>query len=94
MPDIKTIQDGVRDRIAEDRPYYSGKHKRHGVNVQVLADTRGRLLWVSPALPGAVHDVRAARTHGHVYLTGCGARGPTKPEGGVTWGSAGRTPTW
>jgi len=43
--------------------YYSGKHKRHGVNVQVLADTRGRLLWVSPALPGAVHDVHAARTH-------------------------------
>jgi hypothetical protein len=52
------------DRIAEDRPFYSGKHKRHGMNVQVLADTRGRLLWVSPALPGAVHDVRAAREHG------------------------------
>jgi hypothetical protein len=52
------------DRVAEDRPYYSGKHKRHGVNVQVLADTRGNLLWVSPALPGAMHDVRAARTHG------------------------------
>ena len=52
------------DRVAADRPYYSGKHKRHGVNVQVLADTRGRLLWASPALPGAVHDVKAARTHG------------------------------
>jgi hypothetical protein len=30
------------DRVAmssgRDRPYYSGKHKRHGVNVQVLAD--------------------------------------------------------
>lgn len=52
------------DRVAEDRPFYSGKHKRHGMNVQVLADTRGRLLWVSPALPGAVHDVRAAREHG------------------------------
>ncbi len=24
----------------------------------------GRLLWASPALPGAVHDVRAAREHG------------------------------
>ena len=52
------------DRIAEDRPYYSGKHKRHGVNVQVLADTRGRLLWASPALPGATHDLTAARRHG------------------------------
>ncbi len=52
------------DRVAGDRPYYSGKHKRHGVNVQVLADARGRLLWASPSLPGAVHDVKAARTHG------------------------------
>lgn len=24
------------DRIAADTPYYSGKHKRHGINVQVL----------------------------------------------------------
>lgn len=52
------------DRVADDRPYYSGKHKRHGVNVQVLADTRGRLLWASPALPGATHDLTAARHHG------------------------------
>lgn len=34
------------------------------MNVQVLADPSGRLLWASPALPGAVHDVRAAREHG------------------------------
>lgn len=26
------------DRVAADTPYYSGKHKRHGMNVQVLAD--------------------------------------------------------
>jgi DDE superfamily endonuclease/Helix-turn-helix of DDE superfamily endonuclease len=52
------------DRIAADRPYYSGKHKKHGMNVQVIADPAGRLLWASPALPGAVHDVRAAREHG------------------------------
>jgi hypothetical protein len=52
------------DRVAEDRPYYSGKHKRHGVNVQILADTRGRLLWASPALPGSTHDLTAARHHG------------------------------
>ncbi|ARX80650.1 transposase [Streptomyces alboflavus] len=54
------------DRIAADRPFYSGKHKKHGMNVQDLADPKRRLLWVSPALPGAVHDVRAAREHGIV----------------------------
>ncbi|MCX4693885.1 IS5 family transposase [Streptomyces sp. NBC_01408] len=52
------------DRIAADRPFYSGKHKKHGMNVQVLTDPAGRLLWASPALPGAVHDIRAAREHG------------------------------
>lgn len=52
------------DRIAADRLYYSGKHHRHGMNVQVITDPFGNLLWASPALPGAVHDIRAARTHG------------------------------
>ena len=52
------------DRIAADRPFYSGKHKKHGMNVQVITDPTGRLLWASPALPGAVHDIKAARTHG------------------------------
>jgi hypothetical protein len=52
------------DRIAADRPFYSGKHKKHGMNVQVITDPHGRLLWASPALPGAVHDIKAARTHG------------------------------
>jgi hypothetical protein len=52
------------DRVADQKPYYSGKHKRHGVNVQILADPAGRLVWASPALPGAVHDLTAARHHG------------------------------
>ncbi|WP_329525598.1 IS5 family transposase [Streptomyces sp. NBC_01462] len=82
------------DRIAADRPYYSGKHKRHGMNVQVLADPFGRLLWASPALPGAVHDVRAAREHGIVdALAGagitCWADKGYRGAGGTV-----RTPCW
>lgn len=34
------------------------------MNVQVIADPHGRLLWASSALPGAVPDIRAALTHG------------------------------
>ncbi|MET8685243.1 transposase family protein [Streptomyces sp. NPDC004732] len=52
------------DRIAADHPYYSGKHKRRGMNIRVLTDPFGRLLWASPALPGATHDLTAARSHG------------------------------
>jgi hypothetical protein len=32
--------------------------------VQVLADAAGRLVWASPMLPGATHDLTAAREHG------------------------------
>ena len=46
---------------AYDRAFYSGKHKRHSVNVQVIADPVGRLVWASP---GARHDMGAAREHG------------------------------
>ena len=52
------------DRVADQRPYYSGKHKRHGVNVQVIADAAGRLIWASAALPGRTHDLSAARQLG------------------------------
>jgi hypothetical protein len=63
--------DRVGMRAKTDRPYYSGKHKRHGLNVQVLSDPAGRLIWASPALPGSIHDVKAARRHGLVHaLTG------------------------
>jgi DDE superfamily endonuclease len=49
------------DRIAADRPFYSGKHKRHGVNLQVIASPDGTILWVSGQLPGSTHDTAAAR---------------------------------
>ena len=47
------------DRVAADRPFYSGKHKKHGMNLQVIASPHGDLLWVSGALPGSVHDKKA-----------------------------------
>ena len=52
------------DRVAADRPFYSGKHRRHGMNLQVIASPGGDILWVSGPLPGAVHDLTAARTWG------------------------------
>ncbi|GAA0736734.1 hypothetical protein GCM10010199_58070 [Dactylosporangium roseum] len=32
--------------------------------MQVVADAAGRVVWASPALPGATHDLTAARAHG------------------------------
>jgi hypothetical protein len=52
------------DRVARDKPFYSGKHKRHGMNLQVIASPDGDVLWVSGALPGSVHDKKAEWTWG------------------------------
>ncbi|MFD0404380.1 transposase family protein [Kitasatospora sp. NPDC127116] len=51
------------DRVGDSRADFSQKHRRHGVNVQVMADPTGKLLWISPALPGRTHDLTAARAH-------------------------------
>jgi hypothetical protein len=56
--------DRVYAASGRDGPYYSGKAHAHGMNVQVLADPAGRLIWASPAVPGATNDIRAARDHG------------------------------
>ncbi|MEY9988179.1 hypothetical protein ABIE67_000211 [Streptomyces sp. V4I8] len=63
------------DRIAAGRPFFSGKHKKYGMNMQVIADPSGRLLWASPALPGAVHDVRVS---GEGRRTWGGRSGPPR----------------
>lgn len=56
------------DRIATPGPtsgvdlWWSGKHKHHGGNVQVVSCPDGWPLWTSDVRPGREHDVTAART--------------------------------
>jgi hypothetical protein len=64
------------DRVAADRPFYSGKHKRHGMNLQVIASPTGHILWVSGVLPGSVHDKKAEWVWGVLdELEAAGLRG-------------------
>jgi len=46
------------------RAFYSGKHKRHGLNVQTVCSPAGELLWAAAPQPGATVDVTAARKAG------------------------------
>jgi hypothetical protein len=69
------IVDGMlilTDRVRPDEPYYSQKHKKHGMNVQVLTTPDGTPLWFSRATPGRTHDLTAARAHG--IIQACLAR--------------------
>jgi CDGSH-type Zn-finger protein len=80
------------DRVAADRPFCSGKHHRHGMNLQVIASPEGDILWASGPLPGAVHDLTAARIWGIVReLAACGLVVPAD-KGYTGAGSHVRTP--
>lgn len=65
------ILDGTlvpRDRVrthprGSDKDHFSGKIGSHAMNVQVIAGPDGEVIGASPALPGAQHDITAARTH-------------------------------
>lgn len=46
--------------------WWSGKHKHHGGNIQVISAPDGWPLWVSEVRPGREHDVTCARAHGIV----------------------------
>lgn len=50
-------------KISRKQKHYSGKHRRHGVNIQTVCAPDGTLLWASAALPGKTHDITAARHH-------------------------------
>jgi len=53
------------------RAFYSGKHKRHGLNVQTVCSPDGELLWAAAPLPGATVDVTAARKAGIAAMLTC-----------------------
>ena len=56
------------DRIATSGPtagvdlWWSGKHRHHGGNIQVVSAPDGWPLWTSEVRPGREHDITAART--------------------------------
>ena len=51
-------------KTGSQRAFYSGKHKRHGLNVQTVCSPAGELLWAAAPAPGATVDVTAARKAG------------------------------
>ncbi len=63
--------------------WYSGKHKRHGGNIQVLTGPTGYPEWVSDVEPGSTHDITAARVHALPALYPAAAQGlPTLTDKG------------
>jgi hypothetical protein len=82
-PNEFLILDGTlvrTDRVAADEPYYSQKHRHHGMNVRALARPDGTPIWYSRALPGRTHDLTAARTRVDPDLPVAADPGPGRPR--------------
>jgi hypothetical protein len=63
--------------------WYSGKAHIHGGNIQAVLAPDGFPLWISPAEPGSVHDITAARAHAFPALYPAAAAGlPTLADPG------------
>lgn len=71
-----TLVATVRRSGRDNRPNYSGKHRRHGLHFLALTDEQGRLNWIFAARPGHTHDITAARLDPilkHLRAAGLGA---------------------
>lgn len=92
------------DRVKADRPFYFGKHKKRGMNLQVIAAPDGTIVRVSGPLPGSVHDLKGRPDPGSGPRTGrlrnpgagrqgLPARTSRRPTRARTNPSPARTPT-
>ncbi len=82
--------DRVSDPGSRRDRWYSGKHRHHGGLVQIVTDSDGRPLWVSPVEPGCTHDLTAARIHALPALYAAARDGvPTLADKAYTGAGAG-----
>ena len=77
--------------------WFSGKHKAHGGNVQIIGDPEGHPVAVSDVQPGSIHDLTAARVTGFLgalYAAAALLGLPTLADKGYAGAGAGvLTPT-
>jgi len=61
---IRTDRCRVKNPESGHDLWFSGKHRAHGGNVQVVSDPDGHPVAVSDVQPGSSHDLAAARATG------------------------------
>lgn len=81
---LETTRSSTKSAAGHDL-WYSGKHKTHGGNIQVVTDPTGFPVWTSPVEPGSTHDITAAREHALPALYRAASLGlPTLTDKGYT----------
>jgi hypothetical protein len=70
FPEVRVIIDGKEQPSRrprgweEQKPFYSGKKKRHTIKNQILCTPAGRIGGVSATVPGSMHDLTMMRGDG------------------------------
>ncbi len=70
FPEVKIIIDGKEQPFRrpqgwdQQKPFYSGKKKRHTVKNQIICTPEGRIGGVSDTVPGSTHDLTMMRQDG------------------------------
>jgi hypothetical protein len=72
FPEVRLVADATEQSFHRlkgwdnQKPFYSGKKKRHTIKAQVLCTPAGRIGSVGPSVPGSVHDLTLLRRSGDV----------------------------
>jgi hypothetical protein len=78
FPEVKILIDGKEQPFQrpqgwdEQKPFYSGKKKRHTVKNQIICTPEGRIGGVSDTVPGSTHDLTMTRQDGTLERLGAG----------------------
>jgi hypothetical protein len=72
FPQVRLVVDATEQsfhRLAgwdNQKPFYSGKKKRHTIKTQIICTPSGRVGAVGPSVPGSVHDITLLRKSGQL----------------------------
>src|SRR5262249_3584719 len=81
FPQVRVVVDATEQSFHRlkgwdnQKPFYSGKRKRHTIKTQIICTPWGRVGSVGPSVPGSVHDLTLLRRSGQLDKLG--------PEDGV-----------
>jgi hypothetical protein len=70
FPEVRLVADATEQSFHRlkgwdnQKPFYSGKKKRHTIKAQLICTPSGRVGSVGPSVPGSVHDLTLLRKSG------------------------------
>ena len=68
---VDATEQSIQRPGKKQKKYYSGKKKRHTIKTEMLINKAGRIVGLSKAYPGSVHDLSIRRREKQMLSRGC-----------------------